>query len=237
MHAITTQLIRAWNSVGDRFRAPSGWLIALFCVLVLGARAGAVPAAGALNAANRAFAKVTDYRMNVSVHEVSSDQVEDRVYGVWFKNPARMRVDIDAGPDKGRQIVWQGGAKVKTRRGGLLGHLRATLDLHDRAVSTLRGDSIDTLSIPAMLADFSEIKGNVFQSPGPEIDGARSVAVTLMVEDPSVDNGVTKIVLYLSDATHLPVERQRFAGSLLVKTEHMTDLRINAELTDGDFPS
>jgi len=205
-------------------------------VAAAGDRAGALSNARALDTAAAAFAKVTDYQMNVSVHETSSDRVEDRVYSVWFKNPAQERVEIDAGPDKGRQIVWQGGAKVKTRRSGLLGRLRATLDLHDGAVSTLRGDSIDTLTIPAMLADFTAIKGKIFQGPGPEIGGAHSIAVTLAVEDPAVDNGVTRIVLYLSDATHLPVRRERFSGALLVKTEDLTDLRVNAGLTAADFP-
>jgi hypothetical protein len=205
-------------------------------VVAAGDRAGAVSSVRALDNATGAFAKVTDYQMNVVVHETSSDRVEDRVYRVWFKNPTQERVDIDAGPDKGRQTVWQGGAKVKTRRGGLLGHLRATLDLHDAAVSTLRGDAIDTLTIPSMLADFAAIKGDVSQRPGPEIDGAHSIAVTLNVEDPSVDNGVTRIVLYLSDATHLPIRRERFSGTLLVKTEDMTDLHVNAGLTAADFP-
>jgi len=205
-------------------------------VVAFDAPAGAVSGAGALNQATAAFAKVDDYRMTIAVHETAGERTEDRTYSVLFKKPSLERIDIVAGPGKGGGIVWLGGDKVKGHRGGLLSGIHLTFDLHNSQVSTLRGDAVDTATIPAMLGDFTSVKGTVSEAPGPQIDGADSVAVTLDVGDPAVDNGVTREVLYLSDATHLPVRRERFAGTQLVKSENVTDVKTNVGLTSSDFP-
>jgi hypothetical protein len=100
----------------------------------------------------------------------------------------------------------------------------------------LRGDAVDSATIPAMLDEFTSIKGNVSEAPGPPIDGAGTVAVTLDVADPSTDKNVSRIVLYLSDSTHLPVRRERFVGTDLVKSENVTDMQTNVGLNATDFP-
>jgi outer membrane lipoprotein-sorting protein len=196
----------------------------------------AAPEPSAITAASAAFAKVEDYRMTIAVHETAGDRVEDRTYNVMFKKPLMERIDIVAGPGKGGGIVWLGGDKVKGHRGGLLSGIHLTFDIHDKQVSTLRGDGVDAASIPAMLGDFATIKGVVSQAPGPQIDGADSVAVTLDVADPATDDGVTRIVLYLSDSTHLPLRREHYVGAELVKSENVTDMKTNVGLTAGDFP-
>jgi hypothetical protein len=205
-------------------------------LLLLAAPAGALPGKRALDAANAAFAQVTDYRMTIAVHEVAGGRVEDRTYAILFKKPALERIDIVAGPGKGGGIVWLGGDKVKGHRGGLLSGIRLTLDIHNSQVATLRGDSVNSGTIPAMLAVFTTVKGTVSEAPGPQIEGAGSSAVTLDVADPPAYNGVTREVLYLSSVTDLPVRRERFAGPQLVKSEIVTDTKTNVGLTSNDFP-
>jgi outer membrane lipoprotein-sorting protein len=200
------------------------------------ASARAESAATALSAANSTFAKIDDYQMTIVVHETDGARVEDRTYGVLFKKPSLEKIDIVAGPGKGGGIVWLGGDKVKGHRGGLLGGIHLTFDIHNSQVSTLRGDSVDTATIPAMLGDFTTGKGTISEAPGPQIDGAASSAVTLDVADPTVDKGVTREVLYLSDTTHLPLRRERFAGTELVKSENVTEMKTNVGLTTNDFP-
>lgn len=216
-------------------RGPAlGVCLVLALALSRGANAASEPSA--LGAADAAFGHVEDYRMTIAVHETSGDRVEDRTYNVMFKKPMMERIDIVAGPGKGGGIVWLGGDKVKGHRGGLLSGIHLTLDIHDKQVSTLRGDGVDAATIPSMLKDFSAIKGTVSEAPGPQIDGVDSIAVTLNVEDSAVANGVTRIVLFLSAATHLPVRRERYAGSQLVKSENVTEMKTNVGLTSGDFP-
>jgi hypothetical protein len=130
-------------------------------LLVAGAPAGAASSKSALDAANAAFANVSDYRMTIAVHEIAGNNVQDRTYSILFKKPALERVDIVAGAGRGGGIVWLGGDKVKGHRGGLLSGIHLTLDIHDGQVSTLRGDTVSSGTIPAMLAVFDTVKGTV----------------------------------------------------------------------------
>jgi hypothetical protein len=215
---------------------PAVALIALTALFALAAPGRALPAKSALDAASAAFAGIDDYRMTIDVHEVAGDRVEDRTYSILFKRPALERVDIIAGPGRGGGIVWLGGDKVKGHRGGLLSGIHLTLDIHNSQVATLRGDSVNSGTIPAMLAVFSTVKGMVSEAPGPRINAADSNAVTLDVADPSTYNGVTREVLYLSSVTNLPVRRERFSGTQLVKSENITETKTNVGLTSSDFP-
>jgi outer membrane lipoprotein-sorting protein len=214
---------------------PAGALAAGLSI-ALGAPAGALPETSALSAASAAFAKIDDYRMTIIVHETAGDRVEDRTYTVLFKKPSMERIDIVAGPGKGGGIVWLGGDKVKGHKGGFLSAIHLTLDIHNGQVETLRGDAVNTATIPAMLGDFTTIKGTVSEAAGPKIDGADTDAVTLDVADPAADDGVTREVLYLSGQTDLPLRRERFAGAQLVKVENVKEMRTNVGLTTGDFP-
>jgi outer membrane lipoprotein-sorting protein len=214
-------------------RLPAAFVAVL---LALTAPAGALPGKSVLDAANAAFAGINDYRMTIAVHEVAGDRIEDRTYAILFKKPALERVDIVAGPGKGGGIVWLGGDKVKGHRGGLLSGIHLTLDIHNSQVATLRGDSVNSGTIPAMLAVFTTIKGAVSEATGPQIDGAGTSTVTLDVADPAAYNGVTREVLYLSSITNLPVRRERFAGTQLVKSENVTETKTNVGLTNNDFP-
>jgi outer membrane lipoprotein-sorting protein len=210
--------------------------VAALAIVAFAAPANALSGPSAIADAHGAFAKVDDYKMTISVHETADTRVQDRTYDVMFKKPMLEKVDIVAGQDRGGGIVWLGGDKVKGHHGGLLSGIHLTFGIHDSQVLTLRGDSVDTATIPSMLDEFEKIKGTITQGAGPEIDGAATEAVTLDVTDPTTDNGVTRTVLYLSDATHLPVRRERFIGTQLVKSENVTDMKINVGLTQRDFP-
>jgi outer membrane lipoprotein-sorting protein len=129
-----------------------------------------------------------------------------------------------------------GGDTVKGHRGGLLGGVHMTLDIHNHQVTTLRGDTVDESTIGSMLGDFTPGKGGITQAAGPLIDGSDTVAVTLDVADAAANNGVSRDVLYLSEESHLPVRRERYSGATLVKTENVTDMKTNIGLTASDFP-
>jgi hypothetical protein len=47
---------------------------------------------------------------------------------------------------------------------------------------------------------------------------------------------VSREVLYLSTVSNLPVRRERYAGTQLVKSENITDTKTNVGLTSSDFP-
>lgn len=210
--------------------------VAALLLIGLGRPASAGSEPSAISAADDAFAKIDDYHMTIAVHETDGTKTEDRIYDVLFKKPSMEKVEVTAGPQQGSGVVWLGGDRVKGHRGGMMSGLRKEFDIHNYQVSTLRGDGVDSATIPSMLGDFSRIKGTVSQAPGPLIDGAPTEALTLDVADPPTNSGISRIVLYLSEASHLPVRRERFAGSDLVKTETVTDMKTDVGLTSGDFP-
>ncbi len=205
-------------------------------MLALTQTARAAASTSALSAASAAFAKIDDYRTTVVVHEIEGARVEDRTYVVLFKKPTMERVDVVAGPGRGSGIVWLGGDTVKGHRGGLLSGIHVTLSLHDKQVTTLRGDTVESATIPAMLDDFKNVKGQVSEGPGPAIGGATTVAVTLAIAGPADYDGVTREILYLSDVTHLPMRRERYIDSTLVKSEEITDMKTDVGLSASDFP-
>jgi hypothetical protein len=174
--------------------------------------------------------------MTIAVHEVAGDRSEDHVYKVLFKKPALERVDIIAGPDKGGGLVWHGGDTVKAHHGGMLSALRLTLNLHSRLVLTLRGESVDMTTVPAMLGHFTVTPGTLSEAPGPGIAGAQTRAITLDVADPAADNGLTREVLYVSAESHFPLRLENYVGTELVKRLDVEQVEINVGLSADDFP-
>lgn len=195
-------------------------------------------AAPALDEANAAFGKINDYVMSVVVHETDNagKNVEDRTYQYSFLKPTDVKLAITAGSHRGAGVVWKGGDKVKGHDGGFLSGIKLTLDIHNGRVVSLRGDTIDSGTIPAMLDRFKTIKGDVTEAPGPAIEGQATDEVTLKVADPSSDGGVTKEQLFLSRTSHLPLRRMRYVGEALVKSENVSSFKSNVGLTDADFP-
>jgi hypothetical protein len=169
--------------------------------------------------------------------DLAGNNVQDRTYSTSYSKSRHSSASTSSrAPARAAGIVWLGGHKVKGHRGGLLSGIHLTLDIHDGQVSTLRGDTVSSGTIPAMLTVFDTVKGTVSEAPGPQIDGAGSSAVTLDVAEPAAYNGVSREVLYLSTVSNLPVRRERFAGTQLVKSENISDIKTNVGLTSSDFP-
>lgn len=211
-------------------------LFAAFATLVLTASALPVRGGEILDQANAAFAKVEDYTATLSVHETDGKTADDHTYAYAYKRPSFVKLDILSGSNSGGGLVWTGGDKVNGHRGGLLKGFHLKLDLHDKQVISLRGDSADTGTFAAMLERFKTLRGDISEAGGPAVDGAPSDVVTLKVADPAADKGVTREVLYLSRTTHLPLRREQFAGETLVKSESVGNVKTNVGLKAGDFP-
>lgn len=71
---------------------------------------------------------------------------------------------------------------------------------------------------------------------GPEIDGVATDAVELKYADPSSQSGATRAVMYFSTVTHFPLRQLQYQGDKVVGDESFADLKINAGLSDSDFP-
>jgi hypothetical protein len=205
-------------------------------VVVASVLANPVVAADALTQSLDAYSKVTDYTATIIDHEVKGTDVQDRTYRYAFLKPSFVKLDIIAGPGRGGGAVWTGGDQVSGHQGGFLSGIHLKISVHDGRATSLRGDTIDTGTISAMLDMFKNPKGTVTETDDKTIDGMVTDELSLKVADPSAMEGVTRVDLYLSHSSHLPVRRDRYIGDQLVKSEQVTDQKINVGLKPSDFP-
>ena len=191
----------------------------------------ALPAWEAFKHANES---VKDYTETLTAHEIKDGHVEDRVYHFWFAKPALARSEIVSGPGSGSAAVWHGGDTVRGHKGGFLAGIKLTLSVNDSRATDIRGKTISAAFFPVMIASF-EGNGKVSEAPGQPVDGAPTDDVTLIPADPAKERNLTKEVIVLSRATHLPVEHLGYEGAQLVEDEHFTDQKINVGIPPGQF--
>jgi outer membrane lipoprotein-sorting protein len=179
-----------------------------------------------------AWAKVDDYTVTIKVHETQGTNVQDRVYHYAYKKPHFAKIDIVSGAGRGSGSVWSGGDTVKGHQGGLFSGVKMSVSLHDGRATSLRGDTIDQASFQSVADEFKtgKVEGPATTAT---VDGVAADVVTVDLAAPV--NGVTKRVVALSKATHLPVRRSGYAGDTLVKQEDFSDLTVNPGLKEGDF--
>jgi hypothetical protein len=116
-------------------------------------------------------------------------------------------------------------------QGGFISFVKKTVSINDPKATSLRGDKIDVASFDWVMRHYLAMPGTLTQAAGPDA----TTIVTLAVTDPAANRAVSKDELYLSDATHLPVKRQQFVGSTLVKSETYKDTKLDPGLTANDF--
>lgn len=212
-------------------------LLSVMALFAVAASAAPAFAAGpsALAAFDEAFAKVNDYTVTVRAHEVKGDRTQDRTYLYWFKKPNMAKTLIAAGDGKGSGGVWNGGDTVSGHQGGMLAWIHLNVGLHDPRATSLRGYTIPQGLLQNEVDKFREIKGQLTERQGPEIDGVPTDQVELAVADPAANDGVTRMVIYLNHNTHFPVRQIRYVGNESVADDSFVDLKTNVGLTSGNF--
>ncbi len=195
------------------------------------ARAENVPTP-ALAAFARTWATVDDYRATVTDQEHTNDgsQTTDTTYQFRFKKPDLARIDVIAGRNRGGGAVYRGGDSIVGHTGGFLSAIKMSIPLSDARAKSLRGGTIDQSSFGYELREMLETPGVLTESPGP--DATTSVA---LVPRTALPDGVTRMVVDLSNANHLPVARRQYVGDKLVKSETFRDVQPNVGLAEGDF--
>jgi hypothetical protein len=145
------------------------------------------------------------------------------------------KAEIVSGPGSGGVAVWHGGDTVRGHQGGFLRFITLNVNVHDARATSLRGDTIDSASFESQLEHVRATKGKLDEAQGPTIEGGVTDVLTLAAADPAANRNVTREVLYVSRATHLPVKRELFEGNIVVKTQIFSALRINPGLQAKDF--
>ncbi len=209
---------------------------AAFAALTAPLTVRAAQTAPAIDAFNAAFAQVTSYTYKLHSHEVKGGDTQDRVYDYSFMKPHFAKTLIESGADRGAGGVWTGGDKVSGHQGGFLSGIHLKVDLHDGRATSLRGYTIPDGLAQNIVALYTDVKGELTQTPGGTVGGVATDLLTLKVADPASNGGVTEQRMYLSQATHWPVRNTFYAGTTIVLDQSFTDYNLNAGLTQNDFP-
>jgi outer membrane lipoprotein-sorting protein len=208
----------------------------------------AFPAAAAtgppeLAALDATWAKVTDYQATIVSQEFSGKTTQERRFHFSFLRPNHVKAEIVDGPLRGMVAVWNGGDKVIVYHHGILAGVRVALNLHDRVVTSPRGNTVESADFGEALECYNAHAALVRARQGPEIDGVSTVEL-LMDDSGPLDcpgysekdlNSVTKDAIVVSKQTDLPLRRMRYAGDELVEQWDIEDLRVNTGLTENDF--
>lgn len=201
-----------------------------------GLRPATAADAPAITAFDDAFSKINDYTMTVKAHEVKGDATQDRVYHYAFKRPSSAKVDIVSGDGTGNGGVWKGGDVVKGHKKVLFATFARVVPVNDPLATSLRGYTIPDGLMQNEVDKYKNVKGDLTQKNGPDINGDATDEVDLAVADPSQNDGVTKMTIYLSKVTHWPERQVRYAGDKVVAQADFSDIKTNVGLTDNDFP-
>ena len=219
-------------------KAPSFFRAATACaalLLLLGVtcgRATAQPTSAVtreLDAFARAVSGITTYSATVTIFDQKDAQTQNCVFNYTFSKPSNVTVHVIAGPNTGISLAWNGGSTIVARRGsGLMAMFSKTLSLHDPLVTTLQGASIDQLSFGAILSHAQQEVDRLSWIPGGTIDGVAANDLTLNAAGSAADPGLTREVVEMSAATHLPMRVLGYEGSTLVSDIGFSNIKLSA---------
>lgn len=216
----------------------------LVAVLVLAALpAGAASGPAELGMLDATWAKVTDYQATIVADEFDADSRQERRFHFSYLRPNHVKAEITDGPLRGMVAIWNGGDKVIVFHHGMLAGVRVAFALHDRMVTSPRGNTVASADFGSALQCYDEHPDMVRVHDGPDIDGISTIEVVMSGEGPIACPGysdqdltvVTKDALLVDARTNLPVRRMRYAGDTLLEQWDIQNLRVNTGLTQADF--
>jgi hypothetical protein len=171
-----------------------------------------------------AWANVQSYVCVVSMHEVDGSRVQDRVMRVTFEKPDNTRVDILAGDGRGGALVWRGGETVRGHEGGFLAGIKVNVGIHDRRVTTIRGETVADANWGALYDHLMSLRSDEAQA----VVLGDTTTITYAIPDPPGDGAVTKEVLMLG-GNSLPIEYDQYVGDELVAHVTTSEVKLNVD--------
>ena len=190
----------------------------LFCAVLLSRQSGFAASNSALDQFASAWSSLKGYNATIQLYEIKGGSTEHAVFAYAFTKPKTVTMNVKQGPNSGATVTWNGGTTVNASKSGAFGiRMGKNVSLDDPLVTSLRGYSVADLCFGGILMHAQQTAGTL-SAGSTKLDGNAVDAVTLNVANPAQDNGMTREVLYLSPATHLPVRIDGFAGGQLVRT-------------------
>ena len=178
----------------------------------------------AFDAFRKAWDGITNYTEAITAHETTNDgkSSQDRTYDYTFVKPNAVLIAITSGPGRGGGAAWHGGPTVRGHQGGFFSRIKLTLSKSDPRATSLRGDQIDVASFGYELDRFASVPGSLVESK----DDSGDIVITF-VPTAADATGITKEMLTLSPANHLPIKHEAFVGTTRVKVETFSNIKLN----------
>lgn len=195
----------------------------------MSARAGV---ADAWTAFRQSVQQIQSYTETVDAFEVGANCTQRRRYHVFVNQRSYIRSEIVQGDGAGSVAVWRGGSTVRAHRGGIISFITLTLSEHDPRVMDCRHNAIDASSFASIIALFEHARGIAQSDVG---DSEISDADALTITPTNSANEVSKVTLYVSKSTHLPVALREWSENTLVEDVRFSDVRVNVALPDTLF--
>jgi outer membrane lipoprotein-sorting protein len=177
-----------------------------------------------------AWATVQTYTVTMTAHEVRGNDVQDRVYNLYYAAPSHVRMDIVDGAGKGSQAVWNGGETVDGHQGGFLRFIHLHLKVTNPLAVSMRGITIAQATFGAVLDMIKALKTSSLDAT---IVGD-TTTITALVADPTTDGGVTKDVVFLA-SNGLPTGYDQYEGDVDVNHMVYTDTKLNVPMPDSTW--
>jgi hypothetical protein len=216
-----------------KISAPVSTFALMVAVLVTGTRSAAVASTAgdaALAKWATAWAAVHTYSVTMTAHEVQGNDVQDRVYNLYYAAPNHVRMDIVDGADKGSQAVWTGGDTVDGHRGGFLRFIHLHLKLTNPLAVSMRGVTIAQATFGGVLEMIKGLKASSIDAT----TAGNTTSISVVVADPTTDDGITKDVVYLA-SNGLPTGYDQYEGDADVNHMVYTDTKVNVPLPDSTW--
>ena len=218
----------------------AGFWVAFACAALPARAASGPPELAALDAT---WSKVNDYQATIVASEFNGKDREERRFHFSFLRPDHVKAEITDGALRGMVAVWNGGDRVIVYHHGMLAGLRVAMSLHDKVVTSPRGNTVATADFGEALECYNAHATLVHAKQGPQIDGEATIELLMENADPLECPGysdndlkaVTKDVTIVNKDTDLPLRRMRYAGDVLVEQWDIVDLHVNTGLSERDF--
>jgi len=166
----------------------------------------------------------------MTAHEVKGNDVQDRVYNLYYLAPSHVRMDIVGGAGKGSQAVWSGGDTVDGHQGGFLRFIHLHLKLTNSLAVSMRGVTIAQATFGGVLDMIKSLK----MSSTDATTVGNTTTFTAIVADPTTDGGITKDVVFLA-SNGLPTAYDQYEGDVNVNHMIYSDTKVNVQLPDSTW--
>lgn len=205
-------------------------LLAVALALVAAPADASQPGSAAMAKYKAAWDSVRTYTCRVTSHEELGARVQDFTYDFSFQKPAKARMDITAGDNKGRAVVYTGGDFLTGRQSGFISFIKLRLNVHDRRVTSMRGATIAQANFGSLYDHLAALKS----ASRTASRAGKDIVLTIVVASPATDGGITKEVVALGSAG-LPVVYDEYQGTQRVKRVTFDDLKLNVPLPPSTF--